>query len=240
MDRKALQLKLKEHLLKTVGKKPSKEEMAEASKKIHKGYDKIYPFTDRNESLVGKTYTEISKEWEKVVASETHLSEIILFQKYTKVKPEFKITSLASGLAVYELFLAKEFVPKGFVTCIDISEGMSKKASDFAKKLKQNNVKIVNGSVLNVPLDDNSQDIVLARRTGLSKDKKWIDVLKEARRILKKKETSTFIYTVDKVFNDSLDKIKSNLSKAKFKFVAMEEQHKSNEGTVCMIIAKPS
>ncbi|PIN90567.1 hypothetical protein COU60_01370 [Candidatus Pacearchaeota archaeon CG10_big_fil_rev_8_21_14_0_10_34_76] len=239
MNLKDLGKKLREHLLNTVGEKPSEEEMKLAEEQIKKGYGELYDSPNKDELLISRVYDRISNAWKKVVANENHLPELILFQKYAEVKSDFKITSFASGLAVYELFLAKEFVPNGFVTCIDVSETMNKIARQFIEKLHLKNIEIITGSVLKTPIESNSQDIVLARRTGLSKDNRWVNVLKEAHRILKKQNTSIFIYTVDKVFNDSLEEIKNNLSKADFNFVAMEEQYESNEGIVSMIIAKP-
>jgi ubiquinone/menaquinone biosynthesis C-methylase UbiE len=240
MNKKSLRQKSKEHLLKTVGKKPTKKEMIEIERKIKIAYDKIYNKPDKEESVMKKIYNkELSRHWGRVVANENFAKEVTSLLKYTNVKTNSHVASFASGLAVYELFLARELVPQGKVYCIDISEGMNKVARKFAKRLNQNNIKIITGSVTKIPLKSNTQDIVMARRTGLSKDKKWIDILKEAYRIIKKNKESTFLYTVDKVFNDSIQEIKSNLNKAKFRFVTMKDSHSSNEGIVCMIITKP-
>mgnify|MGYP001578531266 CR=1 FL=1 len=240
MNKRLLKLKFKNHLLKTVGRKPIKKEMIEIERKIKVSYGKIYNKPNKEEGVMKKIYdNELSKVWSNVVANEDLSPEVILFSKYTNVKPNSHITSFASGLAVYELFLAKEIVPLGIISCVDISDGMNKIARKFAKKLDQNNIKIITSSVTKTPIKSNSQNIVMARRTGLSKDKKWIKILKEAYRIIKKEEESVFLYTVDKVFNDPIAKIKSNINKANFKLITMKESHSSNEGTVCMIIAKP-
>lgn len=240
MNKRILKQEFRRHLLKTVGKKPTKKEMIEIERKIKVSYGKIYDKPNKEEFVMKKIYdNELSRVWGKVVANEDLSPEVMLFFKSTNVTPNSHITSFASGLAVYELFLAKEIVPLGIVSCIDISGGMNKIARRFAKKLNQNNIKIITSSVTKTPLKSDSQNIVMARRTGLSKDKKWIKILKEAYRIIKKEEDSVFLYTVDKVFNDPITKIKLNLNKAHFKFLNLKESHSSNEGTVCMIIAKP-
>lgn len=241
MDSRLIEQKYRAHLLETVGRKPTEEEMKEVDEKMRRAYDKVYDHPDKDEALINEIYSkEISPLWVKVVANENLAPEIDLFSKYTQVKPDYNITSFASGLAVYELFLAKEIVPHGKVSCIDVSEGMNRLAREYVNKLGQKNIEVMTSSVLHTPLESDSQDIVLARRTGLSKDKRWPSVLGEAYRIMKKSKDSTFIYTVDKVFNDPLEEIKSNLGKANLKFIAMEDSHTSNSGIVCMIIAKPN
>ena len=240
MDLKILKLKFKEHLIRTVGKKSTKKEMNLVDKKIRLIFNKIYNKPDKEEAFIIKAYNEkLSKLWKKVVANETLFQEVLLFYKYTKVKPFFHIASLASGLAVYELFLAKEIVPFGEVSCFDISQEMNKRAKKFAEKLEQTNVKIITASAIKIPLEENSQDIVIARRTGLSNDKNWRIVLKEAYRIIKKNKDSTFLYTVDKRFNVSLKTIKNNLLKSNFNFIALEDFNISKEEIVSMVVARP-
>jgi ubiquinone/menaquinone biosynthesis C-methylase UbiE len=240
MNKEELEEKMKDHLLMTVGGKPSKEEADLIDAEVRKGYDKIYDGTDKDESLIAKVYTkELSKYWVKVVANEDLVQEFLSFQENVKINPKYKIASLASGLAVFELFLAKEIVPNGFVTCVDISEGMNEIAKKYADELNQKNIRIITSSVFEIPIESDSQDVVIARRTGLSKDKKWPNVLKEAYRILKKQETSCFVYTVDKIYNDPLNEIEPLLQGVNLKLVKMIESHSSNNGVVCMIIAKP-
>ncbi len=240
MNNQELKEKIKKHLLLTVGNKPSAEEIKLVGAGIQKGYDKIYDGFDKEESLIAKVYTkDLSKYWIRVVANEDLIHEFLSLKENVNIKSDYNIASFASGLAVFEIFLAKELVPHGFVSCFDISDGMNKIAREYVNKLNQKNIKIVTSSVLSIPLENDSQDLVIARRTGLSKDKRWINVLKEAYRILKKQESSNFIYTVDKEYNDSLDKIKSSLEKADLRFIEMKESHSSNNGPVCMILAKP-
>ena len=137
MDEKIIEEKFKNHLLKTVGKKPSKQDMQDIDKKIHLAYGEIYDKPDKEEAITKEIYDKkLSKLWIKVVANENLAPEVMLFSEYTKVKPNFNIASFASGLSVYELFLAKEIVPLGKVSCIDISDEMNKIARKFAKKLK--------------------------------------------------------------------------------------------------------
>lgn len=241
MSKNKLTLKLKNHLLNTVGKKPTKEEMKKINQKIKPIFAKIYAHPDKITTLVKKGYSaELTNLWIPTVASEFFAPEINLFLKFTKVKPQYKITSLASGLAIYELFLAKEYAPKGKISCIEASSEMNKVARKFARKMKQTNIKIITASAAKIPIRNNSQDIVLARRTGLSNDKRWKTILNEAHRIIKKKEESTLIITIDKTFNKSISQIKSYLKKANFNFIEMKNFKRSlNTLLVSMIIAKP-
>ena len=143
MNKKLLKQRFKNHLLKTVGRKPTKKEMVEIERKIKVSYGKIYDKPNKEEFVMKKIYdNELSKVLGRVVANEDLSPEVILFSKYTNVTPNSHITSFASGLAVYELFLAKEIVPLGKISCIDISDGMNKIARKFAKKLNQNNIKL--------------------------------------------------------------------------------------------------
>src|SRR3989344_8958071 len=92
MDLKILKLKFKEHLIRTVGKKSTKKEMNLVDKKIRLIFNKIYNKPDKEEAFIIKAYNEkLSKLWKKVVANETLFQEVLLFYKYTKVKPFFHI-----------------------------------------------------------------------------------------------------------------------------------------------------
>lgn len=232
--------KIKRHLIETVGKKPTKKEMNDVDEQIKPIFAKIYHSPNKASSFIKKAYdSKLSKLWIKVVANESFLEEIRLFAKFTKIKSNYNLTSLASGLGVYEMFLAREYLQNGKISCIDLSEGMSKIAKEFAKKIKQRNVKIIVASAIKLPIKPNSQDIVLARRTGLSNDKKWIKVLKEANRIIKKENNSTFIFTVDKSFNKSSKEVKSDLKKANFNLITIRDFNRGSENTVSMVVAKP-
>jgi ubiquinone/menaquinone biosynthesis C-methylase UbiE len=228
-------------MINTVGKKPTKKEMKLVNQQIKPIFAKIYAHPDRMTEVVRRGYdAKLTKLWKSVVADEYFLEEIKLFLRFTKVKLNYKITSLASGLAVYELFLAKEYVPKGLVSCIEISNEMNKEAKILAKKINQKNIKILTASATKVPIKNDSQDIILARRTGLSNDKKWGEVLNEAYRIIKKTKESSLIITVDKIFNKSPKDVKADLKKANFEFISIKDFRRSKDALlISMIVAKP-
>lgn len=230
-----LKKKLKNHLLITVGKVPTKKEMKKVDEEIKPLFAKIY----KNWKSIGRYNGKLANLWIKVVANETLAQEVKLLLENTKIRKDSQITSLASGLAVYELFLAREIIPNGEIYCLDNSKYMNKIAKDLAYKLKAKNIKIITTSVTKVPIKTNTQDVVLARRTGLSNDKRWIKVLKESNRIMKKNKYSRFVYTVDKVFNKKIKEIRSDLNKADFEFVTMKTFGRNYKLKVCMIIAKP-
>ncbi len=241
MSKLNLSAKLKEHMLNTVGKKPTKNEMKSINKQIKPLFSKIYAHSDKITTFVKTGYdAQLTKLWIPTVANESFLKEIKLFLKFTRIKPNYKIASLASGLAVYELFLAKEYIPQGKVYCIELSREMNKYAAAIVKRINQRNVKILTASATNLPLKNNSQDIILARRTGLSNDQKWGQVLNESYRILKKNKDSTPVITVDKVFNKKLGEIKADLKKANFNLITIKDfRRNKDELVVSMTIAKP-
>jgi SAM-dependent methyltransferase len=233
--------KYKRHLLRTVGKKPTKKEMAEVNKKIRVAFDRIYNSPDKPLSLLRGIYNRnLSKLWSKLVANEGSTSEIMLFYKLAKPKPASSIASLGSGLAVFELFIAKELAPQGRVYCIDLSEGMNRRAKQLKNRLKIKNASIITASATEIPLRSNSQDLVLARRTGLSNDKRWGRLLSESSRIMKKERGSLFIYAVDADFNKPTAAIKADLRRAKLKFVTMKGFRKGDGKVVHMVVAKLS
>ena len=239
-NKKGLKEKLKQHLIKTVGKKPTKKEMKLVNNEIKPIFEKIYAHPEKMTEFVKTGYdAKLTKLWIPTVANESFIDELSLFFKFTRVKPDYKITSLASGLAVYELFLAREYISRGVISCIEASKEMNKLAKTFARKTNQKNIKILNASATNLPIKNDSQDVVLARRTGLSNDLKWGTVLNEAHRIIKKKKDSTFIFTVDKIFNKSLKEVKIDLKKANFEFITSKDFKRSKDTPlVSMIVAK--
>ena len=71
MNKKILKQEFKNHLLKTVGRKPTKKEMIEIERKIKVSYGKIYDKPNKEELVMKKIYdNELSKVWGKVVANE--------------------------------------------------------------------------------------------------------------------------------------------------------------------------
>ena len=228
------------HLLKTVGKKPTREEMTRINKQfIRPAFKKIYDNPDKPPALIRSIYDRtLSGIWDKLVADQSSFSEILLLKKYIKSGKYSRITSVASGLAVFELFLAKEFFPDGKILCVDISEGMNRRAEAYKKKLGAKNIDIITASATKLPIKRNSQDIVLIRRSGMSNDRRWNIVLKEARKVLKKKRNSRVIYTADADFTKPLVDIKTDLKRAKFKFVASERFRRGDGKLVEMIVAK--
>src|SRR4030067_1542994 len=132
-----LETRFKKHLYRAVGKKPSDKEMVLVNKRISEEYSKIYEKPNKPLSVIRKSYDNVlSKIWPKLVARTSSFSEIIILLKYAMIKPDYRITSIASGLCVYELFLAKEFAPHGRVSCLDLSKGMNRGARALARKLK--------------------------------------------------------------------------------------------------------
>ncbi len=238
--RSSLEERFRKHFLDTVGEIPTDQEMSSVNRIIKEEYKKIYDTPDKPIAVTRASYNKVlSRVWLKVVATTVSFSEIVLLSRYVKFKPYYNIASLASGLCAFELFLAKEFVPDGRIRCIDLSVEMNKQARALARKLKQRNVVITTASATGVPVPSNSQDVVLVRRSGLSNDKRWINVLKESHRILKKTSTSRFVYTVAEDFNKPIKSIKEDLIAAGFEFIAIRKFGVREKAPSFMIIAKP-
>lgn len=228
------------HIANTVGSIPTGEQMSLVNKITKAEYKKIYDVPDKPIAVTRASYNKVlSKIWPKVVATTASFSEVELLSKYIKFKPYYKVTSLASGLCVFELFLANEFVPKGKIQCIDLSVEMNERARALARKLRQRNIRIITASATKIPISSNSQDLVLARRPGLSNDKRWIKVLKESHRVLKGSRTSRFVYTVAEDFNKPAKDIKEDLLATGFKFIAIRKFGIKEKAPSFMIIAKP-
>jgi ubiquinone/menaquinone biosynthesis C-methylase UbiE len=97
---------------------------------------------------------------------------------------------LGSGRGTDVLRLAEQVGPYGFVYGIDISEGMLKKATTTAEKLGIKNVIFHKAVLENLPVRDNSVDLVISNCTinhAADKQKVWFEIA----RILK--ETGRFV-----------------------------------------------
>lgn len=240
MENGILKEKFEKYLIETVGEEPTQSEMKEIDKKVRVAFDKIYNKPDKDSKLIKDLYDrELSELWPRIVAHEATISEVDLFVKYSNINIKSQIASLASGIGVFEIFIAKEVNPEGKIFCIDISEGMSNKAQALVDKFKLKNIKVIVGDITKLPFESNSLDIVLIRRSGLSNDKRWIDVLKESLRVLKKKEESRLVYTVDADFTKPKKQIIKDLKNAGLDFVDIDMFTKKDGDVIQMITAKP-
>jgi arsenite methyltransferase len=92
---------------------------------------------------------------------------------------------LGSGRGTDVLRLAEEVGKKGFAFGIDVSEGMLSKARRNAEKLGVENVRFIKSELENLPLEDNSVNLVISNCTiNHANDKQavWSEVF----RLLKK------------------------------------------------------
>jgi ubiquinone/menaquinone biosynthesis C-methylase UbiE len=196
MNKRALVHHYQDFLKRTVGKPLSKKAMHKLD--VH--------FTE----LFSKgCYTKkVASLWKHVVSYETKGDELVLFCKAVPIKPNLHITSVGSGLCVFELFLAEALFPQGKVACFDTSREMNKVAEQIKRKVRATNVRIALASATQLPLRTDSQDIVLARRTGLSSTKTWPLFLDEAWRVLRTSKDSRLIYTVQQSNSHPLSFIK--------------------------------
>src|SRR6516225_10775159 len=94
------------------------------------------------------------------------------------------VLDLGSGGGLYVLLSAKQVGPSGKVYGLDMTDEMLALAKENKKKAGADNVEFLKGEIENIPLPDNSVDVVISNCViNLSADKDR--VLREAFRVLK-------------------------------------------------------
>lgn len=113
--------------------------------------------------------------------------------EHIRIKDDFTILDVGCG-GGKTVFRLSEVVPKGKVYGIDYSEAAVKKSKKLNKKgIKNNRVQIDNGSVSNLPYNDNMFDLITAVETYYFWPDK-INDLKEIYRTLKPKGKLLLIF----------------------------------------------
>jgi len=225
----------KKHLIESVGNKPSKNELSEVDEIMEKSHQNL----NLNSNIKNLYDKKLAQIWPRIVANENSPDELIILKKFVQIRNNSNITSIASGLGVFEMFLSRYFCPEGEISCIDFSREMNKKGAEISRKIKLKNLKFITASATELPIRDNTQDIVLARRTGLSMKTIWNKVLREVNRVLLKNDKSRFVYTVQANLIPQKEKIKIQLRKNKLDFVSKKEFKESDGTKIAIIIAKP-
>ncbi len=152
---------------------------------------------DSNTSLerIKQIWNRLAPLYPKMIHSNRLEQEISRISLFADINTSDRIVSLGSGIALSEVFLAKNFVPNGFVTCVDISPEMNK----FAKKIQTTagveNMKILTKSAATTGLPTDSQNKVIIGLIGHQEPMHLIPVLNESLRLLKKSPTSKLIFT---------------------------------------------
>lgn len=81
---------------------------------------------------------------------------------YANIRPGDHVLDLGSG-AGNDCFVARSLTGnKGHVTGLDFTEPMIRKAEENRKKLGYNNIEFIRGDIEEMPLQDNSYDVVLS------------------------------------------------------------------------------
>ena len=229
--------KYHEFIEEAVGKSPTKSEMKQIDKRmsiINSNLNK-----EHINKEVRRLYdNELSQMWGKIIAYENKGDNIKLISENISIESGAQITSICSGLCVFEMFIASELTPKGFVNCFDFSKEMNKMANSIKTRLQVRNIKITFADVKYIPLVGNSQDVVLAIRTGLSSTKDWGKVLKEVVRVMKDDASSRLVYTVQRNFNKPKSEIKKELNLAGLRFIKQKSFKDKDKDVIDLIIAK--
>jgi len=101
-----------------------------------------------------------------------------------ELKPGETVLDLGSGGGIDVLLSARRVGPEGKVYGLDMTDEMLALARDNQRKAGANNVEFLKGEIENIPLPDNSVDVIISNCViNLSADKDR--VLREAFRVLK-------------------------------------------------------
>ncbi|MEI7718698.1 MAG: methyltransferase domain-containing protein [archaeon] len=231
-----IQENYKRFLVKAIGKSPNKNNMHTIINRMNELNEASKNKFSSNEEVRHLYDNELSNFWEKIVAYENKGDEIYSLLKNINIKNDAKILSLASGIGVFEMFIATNILSNGEIICVDLSSKMNKKANEISKKLNLKNVKIITSSANKLSIKNSSQDIVLARRTGLSDEKIWSSVLKEVKRVMKE-DSAVFVYTVQKDFCKSKKEIIKDLDSVGLKFKKIDSFKEKEGNKIMMVIA---
>ncbi len=101
------------------------------------------------------------------------------------VKEGFICLDLGSGRGTDVLRMAEDAGERGFVFGLDISQGMIEKSRKTAEKLGVKNVEFICSELENIPVADNTVDVVISNCTinhASDKEKVWSEIY----RVLKK------------------------------------------------------
>lgn len=101
----------------------------------------------------------------------------------SSIKEDDVVLDLGSG-AGFDCFLASKKASKGNVIGIDMTPEMIKRARENAKKFNYQNVEFIQGEIENLPIENNSIDIIISNCViNLSPNKE--KVFQEIKRVLK-------------------------------------------------------
>jgi SAM-dependent methyltransferase len=154
------------------------------------------------------------------------------------LKKGSKIVSLGTTQGLYELFLAKNFLPEGEIIAVDRIEKFKRDGEMLAKKAGIKNVRFIAGDALQVPLSDTHYDAALFTFTQFSWDNRWPLFAKEARRFLK--PGGLLVLTEPNALEEEFQRVLDRTEPIGFKHVANKLilDEKSNQSLLIAIFKK--
>jgi|GEM_PF-4059299 len=180
-----------------------------------------------------------SSGWNRTIPRSLSIKDICLIRDNGCIKPNDAVASLASGTAAVEAFIAKNFVPNGHVTCVDISSRMSAFAEQTKRLANAGNMSILTASATATGLPSASQDKVISIRPTIYDTVHWQPFVREARRIIKETPDSKFILLFEVVKPENAGRILKSLEENGFKPERQIVEGKMLGHEVIMVIAKP-
>ncbi|NJM14761.1 MAG: methyltransferase domain-containing protein [Bacteroidales bacterium] len=98
---------------------------------------------------------------------------------HSKINPGDICVDLGSGRGTDAMRMAEKCAPTGMAYGIDISDGMIEKATKNAQKLGIENIEFKKAALENLPLDNNSVDIIISNCTinhATNKQQVWNEI----------------------------------------------------------------
>ncbi len=174
----------------------------------------------------------ISQHWQKLISPIRLNAEIKMLRRHALLQKNDRVASFGSGPAIIEAFLAKNIVPAGFVSCIDLSLEMNKHATQIKERAGVKNMRIITCSATKTELPSSSQNKVIIGQTDLAGTIHWKGVLKEAFRIIKKVPTSKLIISFSPENQKDIQALLKSLRDNGFRvdisaIYAQKEKHKA-------------
>ena len=139
-----------------------------------------------------RSWNNLASIWKQIESLDILTGTFQVLIKELHPKPNAIIASVGSGPGFYENFFAKDVWRNARFLNIDISENMSKVARNISLREKIGNIYFRVGAIEQIPLRENSADLVLALNV-LQWVHDWRSAISEMKRVIKKEPESRIV-----------------------------------------------